>query len=316
MFSVTGVEAAANHIFNMMDPEKVREVRQKYAIEFSIFSYEDLTNAFNKSACIKKEYEVDDEELYNLSHVIYEATGCIMPRKLDRYLPALQILDRYRIKGKKNLLPLLYCMTLLGKGKYQSKMNYGNQCVDDFGDAEADIEAASEEELKSEIKSLRAELSRMKQQVYDSSGEARDQKARYEVMAQKGANEAQELHDLRELVYNQQNNLFDDHSTATGIDFPYRTDRRIVVFGGHDSWSKEMKPKFPDVRFIDRTMLQNTDLIRKAEVILVQTNAIAHSHYYKIIDEVRKYGIPLRYFTYSGVGKCAEQIVNDDVNRM
>lgn len=62
MFSVTGVEAAANHIFNMMDPEKVREVRQKYAIEFSIFSYEDLTNAFNKSACIKKEYSLPSDD--------------------------------------------------------------------------------------------------------------------------------------------------------------------------------------------------------------------------------------------------------------
>ena len=50
----------------------------------------------------------------------------------------------------------------------------------------------------------------------------------------------------------------------------------------------------------------------------IQTNALAHKHFYIIIiiDEVRKYDIPLRYFTYSGVVKCTEQIVNDDINHI
>lgn len=39
----------------------------------------------------------DDDCLYNLGQVKYETTGCLMPRKLDRYVPALKVLDRYGI---------------------------------------------------------------------------------------------------------------------------------------------------------------------------------------------------------------------------
>lgn len=73
-----------------------------------------------------------------------------------------------------------------------------------------------------------------------------------------------------------------------------------------------MKPKFPDVRFIDRDMLPNPDLIRHADVVWIQTNALAHKYFYRIIEEVRKHNILLRYFSYSGVAKCAEQIVKED----
>ena len=259
----------------------------------------------------------DADELYNLGQVIYEATGCIMPRKLDRYQPALSTLDRYGISGKKAVHPLLYCMTLLGEGKQQTKPSYASiGFVDDEKNEDSDAANASIEELRSEVQSLRNEVKMLRRQSYEYSREVRDEKIRCETMAQKAANDAQELHDLRELIFNQQNAVYDEPDTKTDIVFPYRTTRKIVVFGGHDSWAREMKPKFPDIRFIDRDMMPNPDLIRHADTIWIQTNALAHKHFYIIIDEVRKYGIPLRYFTYSGVLKCAEQIVNDDVSRM
>lgn len=75
-----------------------------------------------------------------------------------------------------------------------------------------------------------------------------------------------------------------------------------------------MKPKLPNVRFIDREMVPNVDIIRRADTIWIQTNAIAHPFYYKITDEARKYGIPVRYFSFAGSVKCAEQIVKEDMN--
>lgn len=85
-----------------------------------------------------------------------------------------------------------------------------------------------------------------------------------------------------------------------------------MVFGGHDSWTREIKPKLPDVRFIDRNMVPNSDMIRKADVVWIQTNAISHGYYYKIIDEVRKYNVRVRYFSFASASKCAEQIVADE----
>lgn len=257
--------------------------------------------------------EEEKPELYNLAQVIYEATGCMMPRKLDRYVPALKTLDKYGITGKKALHNLLYCMTLLGESRYQTS----GICLDDvlFGDEEEEseqIQTASVEELQKQIASLKKELQKQKQQAYDSSREARDLRMRYESMAQLTANDVQELHDLRELIFHQQEGSFDTAAPSNNITFPYMSGNRIVVFGGHDSWSREIKPKLPNVRFVDRTVVPNANLIRNADVIWIQTNAMCHPHFYKIVDEAKKYSVPIRYFSYASPIKCAEQLVMED----
>ena len=65
-------------------------------------------------------------------------------------------------------------------------------------------------------------------------------------------------------------------------------------------------------RSLDRESLPNADLIRNADVVWIQANSLAHKHYYKIIDIVRKYNKPVRYFAYASATKCAEQIVLED----
>lgn len=258
----------------------------------------------------KMSEEPDDVEKFNLSHVMYELTGCLMPRKMDRYTPALKILDRYGIRGKK-ALPLLYCASVLGEARHRSTFSLLQQLLESM-QVEREEDASQEQSvdaLQDQIKALKAEVKRLKEISYESGREVQAAHDRYESLAQKAANDAQELHDLRELLFNQQNDLLDEPAGTTELIFPYRTDKRIVVFGGHDSWVKEMKQKFPDIRFIDKGMLPNADLIRHSDEIWIQTNALAHKHFYRIIDEVRKNSIPLRYFTFAGVSKCAEQLV-------
>lgn len=255
----------------------------------------------------------DDQELYSLSQIIYEITGCIMPRNLERYQPALQTLDQYGITGKRATHPLMYCMSLLGESQHQTRFFQSPFIYEPFVNPDSqNDEVASSDDMQSELEALRAEVKNLKQQVYDYSREARDERQRFENLAQKAANDAQELHDLRELVFNQQTAFEEDTVPVDEISFPYYTDKRIVVFGGHDSWTKEMKPKFPDIRFVDRDTIPNPDMIRRADVVWIQTNALAHKHFYRIIDEVRKHGIPLRYFAYSGIMKCAEQLIQNE----
>lgn len=122
----------------------------------------------------------------------------------------------------------------------------------------------------------------------------------------------QELAGLREIVFNQQNGEYENDISDATIAFPCEIKHRIVVFGGHDSWLREIRQKLPDVRFLGRESLPNADLIRNADVVWIQANSLAHKHYYKIIDIVRKYNKPVRYFAYASATKCAEQIVLED----
>lgn len=250
---------------------------------------------------------------YNLAQIMYEITGCIMPRKMDRYVPALKTLDKYGISGKRSLHSLFYIMTLLGESKHQTEARLSDiEIVDDEDDGHDKSPSDSIESLQKQIALLKDELKKQKQQAYESSREVRDMRTRYESMAQLAANDAQELHDLRELIFNQQEGRFESTQGSNDISFPYTSSNRIVVFGGHESWAREIKPKLPMVRFVDRETVPNVNMIRNADVIWIQTNALCHPHFYKIVDEAKKNNVPIRYFSYASPTKCAEQLVVED----
>ena len=261
------------------------------------------------------EDELGYQEKVSLAQVMYELTGCIMPRNLQRYYPALPDLDAYGITGKKALHPLIYCMNLLGEGKYRSrKLPRMEWDMEEQPVTEQEAgQTESIEELKARIAALQSENSRLKQTVYDADRELREAKKNHAAQEQKAELDRQELADLRELVFHLQEDVYDTESEDASIAFPYHNFQRIVVFGGHDSWVREIKPRFPDVRFVDRDMIPNAELIRRADIVWVQANAISHSYYYKILDETRKHSIPVRYFSYASALKCAEQLAEQDM---
>ena len=98
----------------------------------------------------------------------------------------------------------------------------------------------------------------------------------------------------------------------TAVDFPYAPMHRHVVFGGHPSWMREIRPLLPGVRFISKDMRPDAELIRHAETVWLQSNALSHADYYKIIGIVRENGIPIRYFSFASAVKCAEQLAEYD----
>ena len=255
------------------------------------------------------------QEKVSLAQVMYEITGCVMPRNLQRYFPALPDLDAYGISGKKALHPLIYCMNLLGESKNRSRklprMKWDLE--EQPEDTQETEQTESVEELKARIAALQAENSRLKQTVYEADRELREVKKAETIQEQKAELDRQELADLRELVFHLQEDVYDTESDGTNIVFPYHNIQRIVVFGGHDSWAREIKPRLPDVRFVDKDMVPNAELIRRAETVWIQANAISHAYYNKILDETRKYSIPVRYFSYASALKCAEQLAEQDM---
>lgn len=256
------------------------------------------------------------QDTYNLSQIIYEITGGIMPRNLKRYETALLDLERYGITGKKATHPLLYCMAMLGEVSHRSRVFHISQHLTDLKEPEKVDTEKSPEDLEQIIKELRQENKKLQQTSHDIHREARDIKRRMAELEEQIAGERQELKDLRELVFNQHEEIYYEDTEVGKIDFPYNAAKRIVVFGGHDSWAREIKQKLPNVRFIDRTMQPNAELIRRADIVWIQTNSLSHAYYYKIIDEVRKYHVPVRYFSYASALKCAEQVAEEDLKCM
>lgn len=314
----TRYEGSAEGVWEHFDPDTMEVVPGAAGAELPKRIKVPELEKWNRLQYLDRyEDELGYQAKLSLGQIVYEATGCIMPRNLQRYYPALLDLEAYGITGKRALHPLIYCMNLLGEGRHQSKKKPRIKEKPDGQQEEAVVQempqTESAEELKAKIAALQAEVDKLKQTAYQTERKLRETKKSHAEQEQKAALERQELTDLRELVFHLQEDVYEDEVEETSIKFPYYNHQRIVVFGGHDSWAREIKPRLPDVRFIDRDMIPNAEMIRRADIVWIQANAISHAYYYKILDETRKYNIPVRYFSYASALKCAEQLAEQDM---
>ena len=157
------------------------------------------------------------------------------------------------------------------------------------------------------------EIKQLRDALHEAEKTSRETRRELEAERRTAALEHRELSDLRELVFNQNNPVEDQPETEDESVFPYEVQKETLIFGGHDTWEKAIKPMLTgNVRFISKELTFDTAIIRHAEVIWVQTNAMSHTQYYRVVDTARMYKKPVRYFTNASAGKCALQVVEND----
>ena len=258
------------------------------------------------------EYEPHD---VSIAQIVYEHTGAILPRNMHRFDDAFRPLKK---RGMKPSEANMVCAIMNVLGEASRQRQYDPDIEDlDWDDVEPEIEEKTEIATSEEVEKLKKELAQLKEQAkkanYSLSRENRELKEKLEKAEAATGEMTQELADLREIVFNQQNEQsgVEEKVAETKITFPYHTTRRIIAFGGHDSWLREIKFKVPDVRFMGED-ISSPEVIRRADVVWIQTNCIGHKSYYNIIDLARKYGRKVRYFKYASATKCAEQVVEEE----
>lgn len=186
---------------------------------------------------------------------------------------------------------------------------------DDLPESEAANDESEDVKKLLEINSkLKGTIDELKQTLYAVSKELKDAKAELEEQENRNEVIRQEVSNLRTIVFNRKEEAEHDDGELDNDEsmFPYTTKHRIVVFGGHETWLKAIKPRLPEVVFVDKTVVPNENMIRKADMIWIQSNAIGHAFYYKILDVTRKWDIPLHYFSFASAYKCAIQLVDED----
>jgi len=185
-------------------------------------------------------------------------------------------------------------------------------------------ESADTQQPLQDVNSLKEEISALKQQVKSlnktlavSRREQFNEKVKYEQELKTLRLEHRELADLREIIFNQNDDpdgVARREIPEKSYSYPYITKKRTVIFGGHDSWLKAIKPMLPDCKFVDVDQYAfNQELIRNADVVWIQTNCMSHAQFSNVIGRIRQYGILVRYFGYSSAEKCAEQLVTEDL---
>lgn len=203
-----------------------------------------------------------------------------------------------------------YLQTAAAYGAYISLLSNLEERID-FPADDAEVLKEQCKAYERQIEKLKAETERQKQELYQVQKALTDVGAKSEKQAKTQAAEKQELNDLRELVFALTNDADSDkEEVKTKTVFPYHTTKKHIVFGGHPTWLKAIKPLLPDVRFIEGQ--PSSEQVKGAEVVWLQTNYMSHKAFYKIIDIVRSKNIPLRYFTSASATKGAEQVVAAD----
>jgi len=197
-------------------------------------------------------------------------------------------------------------------GKYDAggKVDLSGISPEESGPAEIGYE----EELRKtrlELEKARRQIKGLQKALVESRRDADTERAKTERELTTLRMEHRELADLRELVFNQENEIRE--KPAKEIQYPYETRKRTVVFGGHDTFLKAFRPMLPTVKYVDTAIYSfSPEIVRNADVVWIQNNCISHSQYGNIVRLTRQYGIQLRYFAYASAEKCAEQLVIED----
>lgn len=249
----------------------------------------------------------------NLPQLVFATTNMLMPRDMHEIADYEKELVEAGIP--KATAPFLAHYTLLANSVQYRTRNWSRFSVEDDvedEDPEQSDMVADEttiEDLGKQIKALKGKNDELREALHDADKKARMAAEESKSTLDAARNEHQELLDLRELVFTLAAGEEPKNTPAAGVEFPYHTERNIVVFGGHATWLKAIQPMLPDVTLIDKDAQPSADLIRHADIVWIQSNALAHAFYYKIINVVRNHDVPIRYFGYASAEKCARQLI-------
>lgn len=262
----------------------------------------------------------------NIPQMIYTLTGLVMPRTVSDYdelagefveagmdPAAASILELYLQLASDVQYPSKDREALLQSSRFQLINEICGEA--ELDSDEVDGESVDVDALRDQIRTLKEKNDELRKMLYTATKEAENHRNETKRVFDESANEHQELLDLRELIYNQANSQSQEENETEdqSIELPYHATQRVVVFGGHDTWLKAIKPLLPNVVFVNREQNPNAAMIRAADAVWIQVNALPHKNYYKIINTVRTYRIPVRYFGYASARKCAEQLVREDM---
>ena len=251
--------------------------------------------------CQDRLADADDcRQRYNLAQIVYWDTGYILPRTVCGYSDTQAWLDRFGLLNSRIGGTALNTITLLRALSERSTMPDVTR---------EQMEGENTESLQRRIRELEVEKKRLRQERHEADRAVQALCEKLDAMEAAAANDRRELAELRELLFCRDCPEEDAAAEIKAIGFPVHTERNILVYGGHDSWLREIRKKLPDVRFIQKESKVDPQLVRNADEIWFQTNSLSHKLYDAVTQHASRNQVPVRYFHFASAAKCAEELV-------
>ena len=245
--------------------------------------------------------DADISKNLNMAQIIYQMTGYLLPRRSYMNSADIRFLDRFGLNGSgfyDHVMNLLMPINAMRNRTY----------IAPTSEEPVQKEMHNVDDLQRRIRELELERKQLRQQLHEAEGNARRSHDELSLLRNSYEKDRHELGELRSLIFQEQSDEYSEEADLT-ISFPYRTNKKIVVVGGSDSWRNEMRKKFPDVCFVKVDSQPDPRMLRNADEIWFQSYYLSHSLYETVKSHVASYPVKLRYFHAKGAGKCAEELV-------
>ena len=118
---------------------------------------------------------------------------------------------------------------------------------------------------------------------------------------------------LREFVYNST----EDASHTVNIPISEMKKaivaKRITIVGGNENWVKKLRQEFLNWKFVSASVSSAVDnmSILKAERVILFTDTLGHSNYYKFMQTIQSHHIPFSFLHGVNIERNIIQIYDD-----
>ena len=201
-----------------------------------------------------------------------------MPRDLHRYDAMLKNLGKYGIKQNK-AIAMLYCMLALSNARRRVNPNNLEADYMRVMSHEEPVAETTSEDWAEQKATLEKQIQQLRSALHTAEKSAEDSKRKLEQQIAVAEAEHRELADLREIVFNRDIVEDADDIAVDDAVYLYTIRKSTVVFGGHETWVKALKPLLKgDIKFIAREMKIDVSLVRYADVIWIHPAQVILQH--------------------------------------
>lgn len=255
--------------------------------------------------------QLSEAQLFYLATCIPLPRGKVPSRRLTQWFVE-QGIDEIRAREFSFAAMVLSCQDDLHWEEQYEPHEYSD--AEDAGqDVPEDAEAGSPAIDASQLAEQARQLKELRRALHDAERNMRALQEKLRESEKRSAQDRDELHQLRDALFRiKADEAPEDDFSGTSISLPFRVERRVLIFGGHDTWLKAIRPMLPGARFFEKESLPDLNAIRNADSLWIQTNAMSHEFYYRVLGVARKHEIPVRYFAFASARKCAIQVAEDE----
>lgn len=164
-----------------------------------------------------------------------------------------------------------------------------------------------------EIEILKMQL-REKDNIID---ELKNENKKYKSKIEKIEDNSKEVVALREALYEVAvDEYIDDSNSEEDFDKKVELikDKKIVFFGGSESWIKQIKEIAPNAKFFGQSAC-NTDIscVKKADAVYINISSLSHAFYYKIMAIMSRCDTKMSFLVRYNKSDVLDEIYRDIV---